>query len=133
MTCCTLQAKQISDCALLTVEPSCGDIRLPYGTDNELVAILQDGDGRAIAITTDTVTMTVTDGRGGSTVFSKSNAPGAHSDPDQGETVFAILAADIIAADPHTTTTWLFEIRRTDNGGLSYSHLAGRFIVEPTI
>lgn len=117
----------------IVVAPGCGDIFLPYGTDNELVLVVKDEDQKAIDITADTVILTVKDGRGGNQIFQKTNAPGGHSDPTEGETAFAIDAADISTAQPYETTTWRYEVRRTAAGGEISAHLAGLFIVEPTI
>lgn len=120
-------------CDQVEVAPDCSDIILPYGTDNELVAIVKDGDGKAIPITTDTITMTVKDGRGGTLIFTKSNGPGSHSDPAQGETIFDVSSSDLSAADPYAVTVWLYELRRQTAGGSVFAHVAGRFFVEPTI
>lgn len=129
---CTVGLRQ-AQCEQLVVAPGCYDIAIPYSTDNELVVIIKDADCKALPITTDTVTLTVKDSRGGAVVFTKSNAPGGHSNPAQGETIFAIASTDIATADPYNTTVWRFEIRREDAGGSVYSHLAGQFIVGPTI
>lgn len=130
---CHATGSLYGDCAILALSPDCIDIVMPYGTDNELTAVLKDGDGKAVPINTDTITLTVKDGRGGTLIFQKTNAPGAHTDPAQGETVFAIAATDISTADPYSCTTWLYELRRTTNGGLTYVHLSGRFVVSATI
>ena len=43
-------------------------------------------------ITLDTITLTVRDGYTGAVLFTKSNAPGAHEDPENGVTVLDITA-----------------------------------------
>lgn len=129
---CTVGLRTVT-CGQLVVAPDCNNIYMPYGTDNELQAIIKDGDGKAVPITSDTVTLTVKDSRGGAVVFTKSNGPGSHSDPAQGETIFPITPADTATADSYAVTTWVYEVRRVTGGGDVYSHLTGRFIVEPTI
>jgi hypothetical protein len=129
---CTLGLRTF-ECDELVVAPECGDIILPYGTDNDLVAIVKDGDEKAIPINTDTITLTVKDGRGGTLIFAKVNAPGSHANPAQGETVFSVSSADISSADPYAVTVWRYEVRRQTSGGAVFSHVSGRFIIEPTI
>lgn len=130
---CTLMVRPSGLCERLVVEPDCVNIAFPYGTDNELVAIIKDSDGKALPINTDTVTLTVKDGRGGNLIFEKIKTPGLHSNPDQGETIFAIASTDIASADPYIVTSWRYELRRETAGGSVYCHVAGLFIVEPTI
>lgn len=115
------------------IDPTCGCVSIPYGTDNELVVTITDGDGRAIPINNDTVTITVKDERGGNLIFEKTNGPGEHCEPSQGTTIFVLTPSDTEAADPYVRTVWLFEIRRVTGGGEIYAHIFGDFLVEPTI
>lgn len=120
-------------CQSVPVEPDCANLTLLRGTDNELEITLTDGDGKAVVITNDTVTFTVKDEPGGSTVFAKVNAPGAHSAPELGQTIFVIDAADTSTASATQTTYWVYEVRRTLPGGEERVHIQGDFIVRPAI
>jgi len=120
-------------CPALSVEPQCFDLSLVWGTDNELEATITDGDGKAIAINNDTISLTVNESVGGAAVFVKTNGPGQHSEPGQGQTVFEIDAADTATASATAWTYWIYEIRRTTAGGDTRVHLTGQFAVRPTI
>ena len=120
-------------CKDLPIEPDCLNLSLVKGTDNELEITITDGDGKAVAITADTITMTVKDEPGGSTVFLKSNGPGAHSAPALGQTIFVIDAADTATASDDATTYWVYEIRRVTGTGDQRVHIQGDFTVRPAI
>lgn len=120
-------------CQSIQVEPTCVDLSIVWGTDNQLEVTITDGDGRAVVITTDTIALTVKEETGGATVFSKSNGPGEHSAPALGRTVFAIDAADTAAASATAWTYWVFEVRRTTGGGETRVHISGAFAVRPAI
>ncbi|MHC4867836.1 MAG: hypothetical protein ACYTEX_27510, partial [Planctomycetota bacterium] len=121
------------ECTEIAIRPDCVKIELVWGTDNELEVSLTDGDGRAIAINNDTVTWTVKDAVGGTTVIAKSNGPGGHSDPANGKTVFVIAAADTALAPATSTTYWTHEVRRITAALEERVHIQGEFIVRPTI
>lgn len=122
-----------SVCEDLPIQPDCINLTIQRETDNQLEVVITDGDGKAIAINNDTITMTVKDEPGGSVVFTKSNGPGSHSNPGLGQTIFTIAAADTSSASASTTTYWVFEVRRIAAGGDERIHIKGDFIVEPTI
>lgn len=125
--------QQSAQCTELFIEPTCVNVALVWGTDNELEVTITDGDGRAIAINNDTITFTVKDAVGGTTVIAKSNGPGSHSDPGNGKTVFAIDAADTALAPATSTTYWTHEVRRITAALDELVHIQGEFIVRPTI
>lgn len=111
---------------------SCINLTFQRNTDNEFIAVISDGDEKAIDITGDTVTFTVTSSLGGVVVFAHSNPGGAHEDPTKGQTKFSVSRADMAAASSTSTTTWVYEIRRIVGGsGDQHVHIWGRFVVEP--
>jgi predicted secreted protein len=126
-------AQPAAECTELLIEPACVNISLIWGTDNELEVTITDGDGKAIAINNDTITLTVKDAVGGTTVIAKSNGPGAHSDPGNGKTVFVIAAADTALAPATTTTYWAHEVRRITATLEERVHIQGDFIVGATL
>jgi len=112
---------------------SCINLTFQSNTDNEFIAVISDADEKAIDITGDTITLTVTSSLGGVVVFTHSNAAGGHEDPTKGQTRFSVSRADLVAASSTATTTWVYEIRRIVGGaGDQHVHIWGRFIVEPT-
>lgn len=117
----------------LSFEPRCLDIAIVWGTNNTLTAYINDGAGRGIDITADTVTFIVKDSVGGGVQISKSNGPGNHSAPALGETVFKIVPADTATAGATTSTYWTYEIRRIAATLEETVHIHGNFIVRPTI
>lgn len=117
----------------LAVEPVDLRLSLVRGTDNELEITITDGDGKAVVISSDTITLTVKDDPGGTVQIAKSNGPGDHFAPELGQTLFEIDKADTIAADPLTTTYWVYEVRRITGAGDERVHIAGDFVVRPTI
>ena len=114
-------------------QPDQRNLLIQRGTDNTLSVTITDGDGRAIAITNDTVKLTVKTGVGGDLVFDKTNAPGSHSDPANGETQFEINPADTATASETARTYWVYDVRRIDVGGEERIHIRGDFTVEPTV
>lgn len=120
-------------CSTVSIVPDCYDLSIVWGTDNQLEVIITDGDGKAIAINNDTISLTVKEELGGALVWTKSNGPGAHSDPGQGRTIFTIDAADTATAAAATTTWWIYEVRRTTAGGDERVHISGSFVVRPAI
>jgi hypothetical protein len=129
----TCQTQQPTECTELAIEPACVNVALVWGTDNELEVSITDGDGKAIAINNDTITFTVKDEPGGTTVIAKSNGPGSHSDPANGKTVFAIAAADTALAPATADTYWALEVRRITAALEERVHIQGDFIVRATI
>lgn len=121
------------ECVDLKVEPTCYNLSIVRGTLNRLEVVLTDGFRKAIAINNDTVEFIVKDEPGGTSIFTKSNGPGEHSDPGQGETVFEIDETDTASADETRYTYWVYEIRRTTIAGDVFVHITGDFIVRPTI
>jgi hypothetical protein len=120
-------------CTTLAIEPVCFNLTMVRGTDNQLEITITDGDGRALAIGADTIDFVVKDQPGGSIMFSKSNGPGDHSNPDLGQTIFNIDAADTSAASATAVTYWVYEISRTTGGGETRVHIIGDFTVRPRI
>jgi hypothetical protein len=120
-------------CVDLSVEPDCYNLSIVRGTLNRFEVVLTDGFGKAVAINNDTVEFIVKDDPGGSVVFSKSNGPGEHSDPGQGETIFEIDETDTASASETAYTYWVYEVRRTTITGDLYVHITGGFVVRPTI
>ncbi len=120
-------------CESLPIEPTCLILSIVRGTDNQLEVSITDGDGKAVVITNDTITLTVKDEAGGSTVFVKSNGPGGHSAPALGQTIFNIDAADTATASATATTYWAYEVRRITAGGDERVHIQGDFVVRPAI
>lgn len=103
------------------------------GTNVSLLFTLQDKDGKAVDITTDSVQLTVRTDYGGSVVFSQANGTGQHSTPAQGQTIF-ILPRDTIAAAvlARGTTTWVYEVRRVD-GANEYVHVYGEMLFDAAV
>lgn len=120
-------------CTTLAIEPVQFCLAMVRGTDNQLEVTITDGDGRALAIGADTIDFVVKDQVGGSVMFSKSNGPGDHSNPDLGQTIFDIDAADTVGASATATTYWVYEISRTTGGGETRVHIVGNLIVRPRI
>lgn len=114
-------------------QPDQRNLIMQRGTDNTLTATITDGDGRAVVITNDTVQLTVKTGVGGDLVFTKTNAPGSHSDPANGETQFEIDPADTAAASETARTYWVYDVRRIDVSAEERIHIRGDFTVEPTV
>lgn len=133
MTCETVPSCVNLTCSTLPVQPACVGLSLVRGTDNQLEVTITDGDGKAIAINNDTVTMTVKEELGGALVWTKSNGPGAHSDPGLGQTIFEIDAADTATASTTSQTWWVYEMRRITAGGDERVHISGSFVVRPSI
>lgn len=125
--CITLQ------CTTLAIEPVCFNLVMVRETDNQLEVTITDGDGRALAIGADTIDFVVKDQIGGSVMFSKSNGPGDHSNPDLGQTIFDIEAADTAGASSSASTYWVYEISRTTGGGETRVHIVGNLTVRPRI
>ena len=85
-------------------------------------------------ITLDTITLTVRDGYTGAVLFTKSNAPGAHEDPENGVTVLDITAADV--ADPGNEgveVDYTYAINRIEPGGAATVFWQGIFRLKPTV
>lgn len=120
-------------CSELPIQPTCLNLSIVWGTDNQLEVTITDGDGKAVVITNDTITMTVKEELGGALVWLKSNGPGGHSSPDLGQTIFEIDAADTATASTTAATWWVYEIRRITAGGDERVHISGAFIVRPAI
>lgn len=120
-------------CSTLPIQPTCLNLSIVSGTDNQLEVTITDGDGKAIAINNDTIDFTVKEWLGGALVWTKSNGPGAHSDPGLGQTIFNIAAADTVTASTSAVTWWVFEIRRITAGGDERVHISGAFVVRPAI
>lgn len=121
------------DCQELAIQPDCYNLSIQRGTDNALEVIVTDGDGAAIDISLDTITLTVKTARDGDLVFAKSNGPGDHIGPIIGKTVFDVAAGDTATASTTATTYWVFDVRRVTAGGDERIHIRGDFIVEPTV
>lgn len=133
MTCESTPACMRLTCSTLSIQPGCVNLSIVWGTDNQLEFTITDGDGKAVAITNDTIAMTVKEELGGALIWTKSNGPGQHSAPALGQTIFEIDAADTAAASTIANTWWIYEIRRTTAGGDERVHLTGSFVVRPAI
>ena len=120
-------------CVDMSVEPDCVNLSIMRATYNKLQVIITDGFNKAVGINNDTIDFIVKDERGGSVVFQKTNAPGAHSNPSQGETTFEIDETDTATANETTSTYWMYEVRRTNPVNDVFVHLTGQFIVRPRV
>lgn len=121
-------------CSGVVIRPACVDITVQRGTDNPIEVVLTDGDGKAVDLTPDTATMTVRKSLAGNLVFQKSNGPGSHIDPVNGRTLFEIEKTDIDDEASETLVEyWVYEIRRITGTDDERVHLAGAFVVEPTV
>lgn len=115
-------------CSGIVIRPACVDIILQQGTDATLEVILTDGDGAAVDITNDTVTMTVRESIGGTLLFQKSNGIGEHNEPLRGSTLMVIEPADIPAAG-----VFVYEVRRLLQAGTERIHISGTLTIEAAI
>lgn len=107
------------------------DLVVSRESDPSLSVVIEDEDGVAQDITTDTITWTILDGLGGTVVKAVTKASGSHDDPLNGATTLSLVAADLATASATEETRWWHEIRRV-TGGRAIPYWAGTFLVRPT-
>jgi len=110
------------------------DLLLVRGTANPLLVTLAHPETEApYDITLDTIVLTVRDGLTGSVFLTKSNGPGSHSDPEAGQTILDLTAADLAdATHAGVVYDYQYEIRRVQPSGAPNTFFAGIFRLKPT-
>lgn len=118
------------------IDPACIDIRVQRGTDNDFEFILTDGEGDAVGIAADDVTLTIKDDFDGAVQHQQTSSAGSHLDADGGKVEFSIPRTDIDdEANPGSQTSWVYEVRRIIGGGAGDQivHIKGEFTIEPSV
>ena len=117
--------------AVLDTIPSEIGLQIMQGVKTQLEFILTDERGEVVDLTLDTVELNVRDYFGGTLQIEKSNGPGEHEDPVNGQTRFAIEKGDISAMTENAN--WVYEIRRLLPSGDEAVHIHGPFFVSPAV
>jgi hypothetical protein len=97
----------------LDLTPEIINLEVQQGTDVVITFQLTDGDGVAVDISLDSVKFTAKDEFAGDVMIAtKTNSPGQHEDPSDGQTTFTLTKTNLTTETPADEVTWKYEIRR---------------------
>lgn len=119
----------------LDLTPEIINIELQQGADAPIEFELTDNAGGAVDLTLETVKFTAKDGFGGTVMIAtKTNAPGSHSDPTAGKSIFVLSKLDLTTLTPTDQSLWYYEVRRVFTGSLrEVIYIQGTLTLQPSV